>query len=114
MAPPTRGSAGYARTRWRTLATIRMIPALAFSIDTEVTMRVLLAGESWTMHTIHQKGFDSFTTTAYAEGHQWLSGALKEARFEVTYMPSHIASDHFPRTPEELAEFDVVMLSDIG
>ena len=31
-------------------------------------MRVLLAGESWTMHTIHQKGFDSFTTTAYAEG----------------------------------------------
>jgi uncharacterized membrane protein len=91
-----------------------MIPALAFSIDTEVTMRVLLAGESWTMHTIHQKGFDSFTTTAYAEGHQWLSGALKEARFEVTYMPSHIASDHFPRTPEELAEFDVVMLSDIG
>ncbi len=38
--------------------------------------RVLLAGESWVMHTIHQKGFDHFTTTAYGEGHQWLSGAL--------------------------------------
>ena len=77
-------------------------------------MRILLAGESWTMHTIHQKGFDSFTTTAYAEGHQWLSGALKEARFELEYMPSHIASDHFPRTAKELSEFDVVILSDIG
>ena len=77
-------------------------------------MRVLLAGESWTMHTIHQKGFDSFTTTAYAEGHQWLSGALKEARFELDYLPSHIANDHFPRTAGELAAYDVVMLSDIG
>ena len=38
--------------------------------------RVLLAGESWVMHTIHQKGFDAFTTTAYGEGHQWLSDAL--------------------------------------
>lgn len=77
-------------------------------------MRVLLAGESWTMHTIHQKGFDSFTTTAYAEGHQWLSGALKEARFELDYLPSHVANDHFPATAAELAVYDVVMLSDIG
>ena len=25
--------------------------------------RVLIAGESWTTHSIHQEGFDSFTTT---------------------------------------------------
>src|SRR6476620_545713 len=77
-------------------------------------MRVLLAGESWTMHTIHQKGFDSFTTTAYAEGHQWLSGALKAGGVELDYLPSHIANDKFPYTPEDLAAYDVVMLSDIG
>ena len=30
--------------------------------------RVLIAGESWVTHSIHQKGFDSFTTTEYVEG----------------------------------------------
>lgn len=25
--------------------------------------RVLIVGESWIMHTIHQKGYDAFTTT---------------------------------------------------
>ena len=77
-------------------------------------MKVLLAGESWTMHTIHQKGFDSFTTTAYAEGHQWLSGALRGAGIELDYLPSHLANDSFPSTPDALAAYDVVMLSDIG
>ena len=30
--------------------------------DTMGGKRVLIAGESWIMHTIHQKGFDHFTT----------------------------------------------------
>ena len=38
---------------------------------------VLIAGESWTVHSIHQKGFDSFTTTEYAEGVKWLREALE-------------------------------------
>ena len=41
------------------------------------TPRVLIAGESWTTHSIHQKGFDSFTTTEYAEGVGWLRAALE-------------------------------------
>ena len=27
--------------------------------------RVLLAGESWFSYTVHQKGFDTFTTSEY-------------------------------------------------
>ncbi len=77
-------------------------------------MRVLLAGESWTMHTIHQKGFDSFTTTEYGEGHQWISAGLKKAGIDFEHMPSHIANNAFPSTPEEMAAYDVIMLSDIG
>lgn len=77
-------------------------------------MRVLLAGESWMVHSIHQKGFDSFTTTTYAEGHQWLSGALKAGGVELDYLPSHIANDQFPHTAEELARYSAVILSDIG
>ncbi|MDB5587979.1 MAG: cytoplasmic protein [Devosia sp.] len=76
--------------------------------------RVLIAGESWTVHSIHQKGFDSFTTTEYAEGVRWLRSALEGAGWEVTYQPSHVAARDFPHTAETLAAFDCVILSDIG
>jgi uncharacterized membrane protein len=76
--------------------------------------RILLAGESWIMHTIHQKGFDSFTTTSYGEGHQWLSAALTGAGYTVEHLPNHLASDRFPYTAAELAAYDAVLLSDIG
>jgi uncharacterized membrane protein len=76
--------------------------------------RVLIAGESWTVHSIHQKGFDSFTTTEYAEGVRWLKAALEAADWEVTYQPSHVAARDFPDTAEDLSVYDCVMLSDIG
>ncbi len=75
---------------------------------------VLIAGESWTVHSIHQKGFDSFTTTEYAEGVRWLRGALEAAGWIVTYQPSHIAARDFPATADALAAYDCVILSDIG
>ena len=78
------------------------------------TRRVLIAGESWTVHSIHQKGFDSFTTTEYAEGVRWLRAALEGAGWEVTFQPSHIAAREFPDTAAALTAFDCVVLSDIG
>lgn len=79
-----------------------------------MSKRVLIAGESWTVHSIHQKGFDSFTTTEYAEGVSWLRAALEKAGWAVTYQPSHVAAREFPTTAEALAEYDCVILSDIG
>jgi uncharacterized membrane protein len=76
--------------------------------------RVLIAGESWTVHSIHQKGFDSFTTTEYAEGVRWLRDALEGGGWDVTFMPSHLAARDFPNTSQALQEFACVMLSDIG
>src|SRR5690554_4220003 len=76
--------------------------------------RVLIAGESWTVHSIHQKGFDSFTTTEYAEGVGWLRRALEGGGWEVAYQPSHVAAQSFPATAKELAAYDCVLLSDIG
>jgi uncharacterized membrane protein len=76
--------------------------------------RILIAGESWTVHSIHQKGFDSFTTTEYAEGVEWLRAALESGGWEVEYQPSHVAATRFPHTAKELAAFDAVLLSDIG
>jgi uncharacterized membrane protein len=76
--------------------------------------RVLIAGESWTTTSIHVKGFDSFTTVAYEEGVAALRDALLGAGHEVTFMPNHVAATDFPFTREELAAWDVVILSDIG
>ncbi len=76
--------------------------------------KILIAGESWTVHSIHQKGFDSFTTTEYAEGVRWLKAALESGGWTVDYMPSHVAARDFPMTAEALAAWDCVMLSDIG
>ena len=39
--------------------------------------RVLLAGESWSSHTTHVKGFDTFYTSVYEEGGKWLIEALE-------------------------------------
>ena len=76
--------------------------------------RVLIAGESWVTHSIHQKGFDSFTTTAYEEGVGPLKDALEAGGFAVTYLPNHVAATDFPDTPAALSEYDAVVLSDIG
>ena len=77
-------------------------------------LQVLIAGESWESMTIHQKGFDIFTTTFYEEGVGPLKSALEKSGHTVTFMPSHIAATKFPTTLDDLQSYDVVMLSDIG
>ncbi|MGF0313761.1 glutamine amidotransferase [Rhodococcus sp. IEGM1428] len=76
--------------------------------------RVLVAGESWTTTSIHTKGFDSFTTVSYQEGADDFSHALRSGGHAVTFMPNHEAAQKFPWSEQELNNFDVVVLSDIG
>jgi uncharacterized membrane protein len=77
-------------------------------------IRVLFAGESWVSHNVHIKGFDSFEISSYQEGGTEMIAALRAGGIEVTYQPSHVATEQFPLKAEELAAFDVVILSDIG
>src|SRR6478752_5424401 len=60
------------------------------------TRRVLIAGESWTVHSTHQKGFDSFSTVEYGEGIRWLRDALETGGWQVDYQPAHVAARDFP------------------
>lgn len=76
--------------------------------------KVLLAGESWVMHTTHIKGMDTFVTSTYGEGSKWLIEALESAGYDVEYIPNHLAPTKFPFTVEDLQEYDGVILSDIG
>jgi len=77
-------------------------------------LKVLFVGESWIKHTIHMKGFDQFHSTEYEEGAGYFLGCLADAGVDVTYVRGHEVSLRFPRTTEELDEFDVVVISDIG
>jgi uncharacterized membrane protein len=75
---------------------------------------VLFLGESWVTHVIHQKGFDTFNTVDYTEGATRHIAGLRNAGYEVTYLPAHEIGSRFPQTPAELAHFDVVVISDVG
>ncbi len=76
--------------------------------------KILLAGESWFVHSIHQKGFDTFNTCTYEEGGATLIAAFEKAGYEVEYMPCHVAMKKFPDTAEALSKYGAVVLSDIG
>ncbi|MFO7243496.1 MAG: glutamine amidotransferase [Actinomycetes bacterium] len=75
--------------------------------------RLLLIGESWVTYMIHQKGFDSFTNSEYVEDGTAFKAALRERGWEVTHLPSHRIEADFP-APDELAAYDVVVISDVG
>ncbi|MDR1292338.1 MAG: glutamine amidotransferase [Clostridiales Family XIII bacterium] len=76
--------------------------------------KILLAGESWFIHSIHQKGFDTFNTCTYEEGGATLIAAFQKAGYAVEYQPCHIAMNQFPSSAEALGEYAAVVLSDIG
>jgi uncharacterized membrane protein len=76
--------------------------------------KVLVAGESWVKHTVHMKGFDHFHSTEYEEGGTVLLESLAAAGIEVTYVRAHEISGRFPKDKAALAEYDAVVISDVG
>jgi len=78
------------------------------------TKKVLLAGESWVSAATHIKGFDQFATVTYHLGAEPLLKALRDSKFEFTYMPAHEAASAFPLTLDGLDKYSAVILSDIG
>lgn len=77
-------------------------------------MKILFVGESWVVHMIHTKGYDSFTSTKYEEGATYLLSCLRKEGIEVTYMPAHEVQVRFPQSLEELKAYDAIVISDVG
>ena len=84
------------------------------ALDVDQWVIQLIAGESWMTHSIHVKGMDSFTTSAYVEGVEPLRRALTGRGHQVTHLPAHLVPAQFPGDSDSLSAFDVVVLSDIG
>lgn len=76
--------------------------------------KILLAGESWMIRTTETKGVDEFTVCSYEEAGIELKAALRGAGYEVEHMPAHMVPTAFPETPEQLKQYDLIILSDIG
>jgi uncharacterized membrane protein len=81
---------------------------------TSSSIKVLFVGESWVKHTIHMKGFDQFHSTEYEEGAGYFLKCMNDEGFDITYVRAHEVTLRFPRSAEELDQFDVVVISDIG
>jgi len=77
-------------------------------------VKVLLAGESWVSTGTHVKGFNHFSASDYQTGIGALQKSLQGSDIELTHLPGHLVPSEFPSTPEGLAAYDVVVLSDIG
>jgi uncharacterized membrane protein len=79
-----------------------------------VPKKILVAGESWITHSVHIKGFDSFTTDSYEEGVHWLRQAFERADYVVDFMPNHLVPSRFPVKLDDLRQYAAVFFSDVG
>lgn len=79
-----------------------------------MSLKILLAGESWVSAATHYKGFDQFGSVTFHLGAEPLVKALEDAGHAVRYMPAHECATAFPFDAAGLSEWDVVILSDIG
>ena len=75
---------------------------------------VLLVGESWVSSATHFKGFDQFGSVTFHTGAKRFLAGMAAAGHEVVNMQAHEAAEAFPTTLQGLAEYDVIILSDIG
>ena len=75
--------------------------------------KILFAGESWFVTTIETKGFDQFTIGGYETEIHRIYQYMGDAA-EIIHMPAHEILEKFPGTAEELAEYDMVIISDVG
>lgn len=76
--------------------------------------RVLLAGESWITATSDHKGFDPFSHVQMHVGCDKFLAALRDSGHDVRHIKSHDVATDFPFSIEQLNDYDVVILSDIG
>lgn len=78
-------------------------------------IRVLFVGETWLVAKFHIKGFDIVPLGGYEDFSVWFTEALKKyPDVDIVHMPNHIALSAFPKTVEELQNYDVLILSDVG
>lgn len=87
----------------------------SMNLEDKRKIKVLFAGEAITTETIIYKGWDSIHLANYSEHGGYFLSALKDSgEFEVDYVPTHEVAEGFPWSIEELSNYDVIAVSDVG
>jgi uncharacterized membrane protein len=77
--------------------------------------RVLYVGDTQVETLIAAKGIDTFTHMYYRDSAKVLRDALgPRPGIELTHMPASEIRTSFPNTKEQLEQYDVIILSDVG
>lgn len=77
--------------------------------------KILFIGESWMVHVQETKGFDIFTYDYCETATEYIEKALTSMSDNCfVHLPCHLVESQFPKNKEELAQYDVVMISDCG
>ncbi|EFM3814459.1 hypothetical protein HB114_002917, partial [Escherichia coli] len=53
--------------------------------NTKKSLKVLFIGESWHIHMIHSKGYDSFTSSKYEEGATGFAPIFPDTCYHLTH-----------------------------
>lgn len=77
-------------------------------------MKALLAGETFASITSVAVGSQVLTQAGWSNGAKAFIAAARSGGIEITHIGGERCSDEFPLNPTELAEYDVVILSDVG
>ena len=77
-------------------------------------IKVLFAGEGIYILTSIYKGRDSFNMGSYLEHGKFFIKALEDNKIDYDYIPTNKVAEEFPWTLEELKQYDVVVVSDVG
>lgn len=74
----------------------------------------LLVGEAWQSLQFDIKGFDFFSRSTYHESITPLQEALEANGITTEYIPTTRAAREFPTSADEVADYDAIVLSDVG
>jgi uncharacterized membrane protein len=77
-------------------------------------IKVLFAGESMYLLMGVFKGYDYHCLGRYSKSGDYFINALTEDGIDVDYIPTEKVPEQFPWTSEQLKEYDVVAVSDVG
>jgi uncharacterized membrane protein len=77
-------------------------------------IKVLFAGEAIYMQTTVYKGRDAFNMGSYTEHGTFFKEALEENGIGYDYCPTNKVAEEFPWTLEEMKQYDVIVVSDVG
>lgn len=89
-------------------------PATSPALERHGPMKVLLAGETFLAVTSVSIGGDTIANTGWSNGALAFNAALGAAGIAVTQIGGEHCGADFPCTLAELAEYDAVILSDVG